>query len=101
MPRSYSNIDKIRAELAWVNEPVDPNVCGCRHLLCCEQTKHASANVRVSPLKRCGVFRWEYLLEFARISTAARELISRSGNSDPSVTGLHYRSTRKVSELQT
>jgi hypothetical protein len=41
MPRTYSSIDKIRAELAWVNEPVDPNVCGCRHLLCCEQTSHA------------------------------------------------------------
>ena len=26
MPRIYSSIDKIRAELAWVNEPVDPDV---------------------------------------------------------------------------
>jgi hypothetical protein len=24
MPRSYSSIDKIRAELAWVNETPDP-----------------------------------------------------------------------------
>jgi hypothetical protein len=25
MPRTYSSIDKIRAELAWVNETPDPN----------------------------------------------------------------------------
>ena len=55
MPRSTSPIEKIR-ELAWVNEPVDPNVCGCRHLLCCEQTGHvAGAKAHASRLKRCGV----------------------------------------------
>jgi hypothetical protein len=30
MTRTYSSIDKIRAELAWVNETADPNKCGCR-----------------------------------------------------------------------
>jgi len=29
MPHSTSSIEKIRAELAWVSEPVDPNKCGC------------------------------------------------------------------------
>jgi hypothetical protein len=29
--RTYSSIDKICAELGGVNEPVDRNVCGCRH----------------------------------------------------------------------
>jgi hypothetical protein len=29
MPRNHSSIEKIRAELGWVNEPEDPNVCGC------------------------------------------------------------------------
>jgi hypothetical protein len=35
MPRTYPSIDKIRAELAWVNETPDPNKlnkCGCRNL---------------------------------------------------------------------
>ena len=32
MPRTYSSIDKIRAELGWVNETADPNKCGCRSL---------------------------------------------------------------------
>ena len=36
MPRTYSSIDKIRAELAWVNETPDPNKGGCRNLRCCE-----------------------------------------------------------------
>jgi hypothetical protein len=40
MPRTYSPIDKIRAELAWVNETPDPNKCGCRHVRCCEETEH-------------------------------------------------------------
>jgi hypothetical protein len=31
MPRTYSSIEKIRAELAWVNETPDPNKCGCRN----------------------------------------------------------------------
>src|SRR5215475_6401174 len=35
MPRTYSSIDKIRAELAW---GTDPNKCGCRNLRCCEET---------------------------------------------------------------
>jgi len=30
MPRAYSSIEKIRAELAWVNETPDPNKCGDR-----------------------------------------------------------------------
>jgi hypothetical protein len=37
MPRTC-NIDKIRAELAWVSETPDANKCGCRNLRCCEET---------------------------------------------------------------
>jgi hypothetical protein len=40
MPRTYSSIEKIRAELAWVNETPDPNKCGCRIVRCCEETGH-------------------------------------------------------------
>jgi hypothetical protein len=32
VPRSPSSIEKIRAELAWVNETPDPNPCGCRNV---------------------------------------------------------------------
>jgi hypothetical protein len=34
------SIDKIRAELAWVNETPDPNKCGCRNVRCCDETGH-------------------------------------------------------------
>ena len=27
MPRTRSSIEKIRAEFAWVNQPLDPNKC--------------------------------------------------------------------------
>src|SRR5262245_51439249 len=53
MPRTYSSIDKIRAELAWVNETPDPNKCGCRNVRCCEETGHkpgACAAVWSQPL---------------------------------------------------
>ena len=40
MAHTRSSIEKIRAELAWVREPVDPNLCSCRHLRCCEETGH-------------------------------------------------------------
>src|SRR5262245_37264293 len=61
---------------------VDPNVCGCRHLLCCEQTAHAVGKCPRKPTEKMWSFRWEYLLEFAQ---RPGELILRSGNSDPSV----------------
>jgi hypothetical protein len=38
MLRIYSSIEKIRAELAWMNETPDPNKCGCRNRRCCEET---------------------------------------------------------------
>ena len=31
-----------RAELAWVNQPLDANKCSCRHMRCCEETNHAA-----------------------------------------------------------
>jgi len=52
MPRTHSNIDEIRAEFAWVNEPANPNVCGCRHLLCCEQTSHAVGKCPRKPTEK-------------------------------------------------
>jgi hypothetical protein len=45
MPRTYSSIDKIRAELASVNETPDPIKCGCRNLRSC---KSANASVAFS-----------------------------------------------------
>jgi len=51
MPRSYSSIDKIRAELAWVNETPDPNKYGCRNVRCCEETRRpGTSSVRRAAL---------------------------------------------------
>jgi hypothetical protein len=77
-------VDVIRAELAWVNETPDPNMCGCRHLLCCEQTSHAVGKCPRLPTEKVwsfkvGVFllgmpsvsfRWEsgYRLHDGRVS---------------------------------
>ena len=66
MPRTYSNIDKIRAELAWVNEPANPNVCGCRHLLCCEHTSHAVGKCPRKPTEKMWSFRQEYFCSDCR-----------------------------------
>jgi hypothetical protein len=48
MPRTYSNIEKVRAELAWVNETPDPNKCGCRNVRCGEEAKCLCADHRLS-----------------------------------------------------
>jgi hypothetical protein len=61
MPRTYSSIEKIRAELSWLNEPVDPNVCGCRHMLCSEKTGHVAAKCPNNPTEKIWSFRQEYL----------------------------------------
>jgi hypothetical protein len=66
MPRNHSSIEKIRAELGWVNEPVDPNVCGCRHLLCCEQTSHAVGKCPRVPTEKMWRFRQEYFCSQCR-----------------------------------
>ena len=52
---------KIHAELAWMNDPVDPNVCGCRHLLCCEKTTHSPGRCPLAPTEKMWSFRQEYL----------------------------------------
>jgi hypothetical protein len=66
MPRTYSEIDKIRAEGAWVNEPVGPNVCGCRHLLCCEQTSHAVGKCPRAATEKMCILRQEYFCSQSR-----------------------------------
>jgi hypothetical protein len=50
-------VDVIRAELAWVNETPDPNMCGCRHLLCCEQTSRAVGKCPRLPTEKVWSFK--------------------------------------------
>src|SRR5258705_13287616 len=59
MQRTYSWIDKIRAELSWVTETTDPNKCGCRNLRCCRVRRHESGGCSRAPCKKL-TFRWEY-----------------------------------------
>jgi hypothetical protein len=63
VPRTHSSIDKIRAELAWVTEPVNPNVCRCRRLRCCESEHHAVAKCPRAPTRTFWSFRREYYCE--------------------------------------
>jgi hypothetical protein len=60
MQRTSSNGDKIRAELAWVREPVDPTVCGCRHLLCCKESGHGVGRCPRKPTETMWNFRLDY-----------------------------------------
>jgi hypothetical protein len=66
MPRTYSSVEKIRAELAWVNEMPDPNKCSCRHLRCCEQTGHKPGACAGIVAKKFWTFRWEYYCQPCR-----------------------------------
>lgn len=60
MPRTRTSIEKIRAELAWVNEPLDPNRCSCRHLTCCEEMGHAAG----ACTRAVEATIWKYRLEY-------------------------------------
>jgi hypothetical protein len=60
MPRTFSSIDKIRAELAWVNEPVDPTRCGCRHAQCCKDNGHEPGGCGGAVASKLWTFRLEY-----------------------------------------
>jgi hypothetical protein len=52
--------EKIRAELAWVNETPDPNKCGCRNVRCCEETGHKPGSCSGTVATKFRTFRWEY-----------------------------------------
>src|SRR5262249_16665808 len=58
MPRTYSSIDKIRAELAWGTETPDPNKCGCRNLRCREETGHNPGECAGVVATKFWTFRW-------------------------------------------
>jgi len=58
MPRIFSSIDKIRAELAWVNETPDPNKCGRRSLRCCKETEHKAGACTGAVQRSSGRFGW-------------------------------------------
>src|SRR5215470_6515551 len=60
MPRTYSSVEKIRAELAWINETPDPNKCGCRNVRCCEETGHRPGECKGAVATKFWTFRWEY-----------------------------------------
>jgi len=60
MPRTYSSIEKIRAELAWVTETRDPNKCGCRNLRCCEESGHKPGACPQPVATKFWTFRWQY-----------------------------------------
>src|SRR5690242_13472542 len=66
MPRTYSSLDKIRAELAWVNETPDPNKCGCRNLRCCEETGHRPGACAGAVATKFWTFRWVYYCQPCR-----------------------------------
>jgi hypothetical protein len=60
VPRTHTSIDKIRAELAWVNEEPDPAKCGCRHARCCEDSGHLRGECSRPVATKFWTFRWEY-----------------------------------------
>lgn len=66
MPRTYSNLEKLRAELTWVNETPDPNRCGCRNVRCCEEMQHQPGACAGIVATRFWTFRWEYYCQACR-----------------------------------
>ena len=72
MPRTYSSLDKIRAELAWVNETPDPNKCGCRNLRCCEESGPKPGACAGAVATKFWTFRWESNRETVVWRRAAR-----------------------------
>jgi hypothetical protein len=49
MPRTQASIEKIRAELAWVNETPDPNKCGRRKSMLCRNSPQAGSMYELNP----------------------------------------------------
>jgi hypothetical protein len=66
MPRTYSSIEKIRAELTWITETPDPNKCGCRNVRCGEETGHKQCACAGAVATKFWTFRWEYYCQPCR-----------------------------------
>ena len=66
MRRTRTNIEKIRAELVWVNQPLDPNKCSCRHMRCCEETNHTAGACSRSVETTVWTYRLEYFCSACR-----------------------------------
>jgi hypothetical protein len=83
MPRTYTNTDKIRAELAWVTETPDPNKCGCRNVRYCEETAHKAGACSRAVATKFWTFRWEYYCapcrEYEWCGTKTRRSMTAAG----------------------
>jgi hypothetical protein len=66
LAHTRSSIEKIRAELAWVREPVNPGLSGCRHLLCCKETGHLAGKCSRKPTETMWSYRQEYFCSECR-----------------------------------
>src|SRR5437867_8676140 len=55
-----------RAELAWVNQPLDANKCSCRHMRCCEETNHVAGACTRSVETTVWTYRLEYFCSACR-----------------------------------
>ncbi len=60
MRRTRTSIKKIRAELTWVNQPLHPAKCSCRHMRCCEETNHTAGECTRSVETTVWTYRLEY-----------------------------------------
>lgn len=54
------DLDRIRAELAWVNEKLDPTKCSCRLAPCCKETEHAPGGCTRLVVANVWTHRMEY-----------------------------------------
>ena len=56
MPGTYSSIEKIRSELAWVTETPDPNKCGCATFVAAKRQDTSQEHVRALWQRSSGRF---------------------------------------------
>jgi hypothetical protein len=63
---SRADHEKIIAEFAWTKLPVDPNRCGCRHVICVKNTGHALGECPHPPTNTVWTHRLVYFCETCR-----------------------------------
>ena len=61
MPRVYPDFNRIRADLAYINAPTDPNRCGCQDKRCSAREGHERGACSNAPQAQIWTYRWEYL----------------------------------------
>lgn len=63
---SKAALEKIRADVAWLGRPADPNRCWCHHAKCIKESGHVIGECPNPPTSKLFHFQWVHFCDRCR-----------------------------------